>query len=301
MSYESRMCERPKVKHTIIRTSECTEHRSSSHRRVALKGDAGPAKLYRKLAYHFWGSAVIRADLAYEDPGTHTTATLGEVAAIADVRPEVLRRDLDRKIIWSAFSNRLRFYPADIVCLAVLYHGRSKLLATPAVRKTIFSAYRDRIEKTSIDHWVPLLIKPHGPKPSRLILDTFLYHHIVYPVRTDLGIEEWLFSVDDVTLTIKRTCEFVAPRVDLYYEGLKRTEIREDTAGGERLFRGSRLTIRNVAEMLEAGDTVEMVLEDYPYLSRDDVEFARLYHRANPPRGRPRDGAGGDGAEADPG
>lgn len=227
------------------------------------------------------------------------TATVGEVAAIADVRPELIRRDLDRKIIWSAFSDRLRFYPADIVCLAVLYRGRGKLLATPAVRKTIFSSYRDRIEKTSLHHWMPLLKDPEGRKPSRLILDTFLLHHIVYPVRTDFGIEEWLFTVDDVTLTIKRTCEFIAPRVDLYYEGLKRTEIREDTAGGERLFRGSRLTVRNVAEMLEAGDTVEMVLEDYPYLSHDDVEFARLYHRANPPTGRPRAGAGGGSDKAD--
>ena len=52
--------------------------------------------------------------------------------------------------------------------------------------------------------------------------------------------------------------------------------------------------------MLEAGDTVEMILEDYPYLTSDDVEFARLYHRANPPKGRPREGAGDDSAKTDP-
>jgi uncharacterized protein (DUF433 family) len=72
----------------------------------------------------------------------------------------------------------------------------------------------------------------------------------------------------------------------LYSAGMKRTEIRENTSGGERLFKGTRLSVRNVAEMLEAGDTVEMILEDYPYLARDDVEFARLYHRASAPVGR---------------
>jgi uncharacterized protein (DUF433 family) len=42
------------------------------------------------------------------------------------------------------------------------------------------------------------------------------------------------------------------------------------------------LSVRNVAETLEAGDIAEMILEDYPYLTREDFEFARLYHRINP-------------------
>ena len=166
---------------------------------------------------------MIRADLTYEDlAGPHAVATLSEVAAIADVRPEIIRRDVNRRIIKSAVKNGVGFYAADIFCLAAMYRARSKLLATPAVRKIIFSAYRDRLLKTENEFHL-FYITSHEPKRFRVVLDALVHHHIVNPVRTASGIEEWLLSVDDFTLNIKRTCEFVESRADLYYEGLKRT------------------------------------------------------------------------------
>ncbi len=57
--------------------------------------------------------------------------------------------------------------------------------------------------------------------------------------------------------------------------------------GGMPTIRGSRITAQSILGRLESGDSVESVLEDYPYLDRDAVEAAALYAKANPPRGRP--------------
>ena len=57
--------------------------------------------------------------------------------------------------------------------------------------------------------------------------------------------------------------------------------------GGEAVFPGSRLTVRHVGGMLERGESPDVILEDYPYLSREDLEFARTYVRAYPRVGRP--------------
>lgn len=58
---------------------------------------------------------------------------------------------------------------------------------------------------------------------------------------------------------------------------------------GEPVFPGSRLSVRHVGGMLLRGAPAGDVREDYPYLGDEDVEFARLYARAYPRMGRPRD------------
>ncbi len=70
--------------------------------------------------------------------------------------------------------------------------------------------------------------------------------------------------------------------------GLSRIEENADTNGGDAVFTGSRLSVRHIGKMRERGEAIENILEDYPYLSRSDVEFARIYHNAHPPVGRPR-------------
>jgi uncharacterized protein (DUF433 family) len=57
--------------------------------------------------------------------------------------------------------------------------------------------------------------------------------------------------------------------------------------GGTPTIRGTRITAQSILGRLEGGDSVESVLEDYPYLDRETVEAAALYAKANPLRGRP--------------
>ncbi|MEX2301680.1 MAG: DUF433 domain-containing protein [Bryobacterales bacterium] len=56
---------------------------------------------------------------------------------------------------------------------------------------------------------------------------------------------------------------------------------------GAPVYRGTRIPIHLVADMLAQGASVEEILEGYPSLDRTKVELAPLYVRAFPQRGRP--------------
>ena len=64
--------------------------------------------------------------------------------------------------------------------------------------------------------------------------------------------------------------------------------MREDILGGEAVFPGTRLAVRRVGELLLRGTDPTEVHEDYPDLTDQDLEFARLFTVAYPRIGRPR-------------
>jgi uncharacterized protein (DUF433 family) len=59
--------------------------------------------------------------------------------------------------------------------------------------------------------------------------------------------------------------------------------------GGEPVFRNSRLSVRSIGGLLDRGASPESIREDYPYLDYEDLEFARIFARAYPRVGRPRE------------
>jgi uncharacterized protein (DUF433 family) len=56
---------------------------------------------------------------------------------------------------------------------------------------------------------------------------------------------------------------------------------------GTPVYRGTRIPVDLVADMLKQGATVEEILDGYPGLDREKVELAPLYVQAFPHRGRP--------------
>jgi uncharacterized protein (DUF433 family) len=56
---------------------------------------------------------------------------------------------------------------------------------------------------------------------------------------------------------------------------------------GTPVFKGTRIPVDLVADMLAQGATVEEILEGYPTLSKEKIAIAPLYIRAFPRRGRP--------------
>jgi uncharacterized protein (DUF433 family) len=56
---------------------------------------------------------------------------------------------------------------------------------------------------------------------------------------------------------------------------------------GTPVFRGTRIPVDLVADMLAQGATAEEILEGYPTLSKKEIAVAPLYMRAFPRRGRP--------------
>jgi uncharacterized protein (DUF433 family) len=47
--------------------------------------------------------------------------------------------------------------------------------------------------------------------------------------------------------------------------------------GGKAIIRGHRLAVEHVLGMLAAGHTWESILEDFPWLEREDVQACLLY------------------------
>lgn len=56
---------------------------------------------------------------------------------------------------------------------------------------------------------------------------------------------------------------------------------------GEPVFEGTRIAVRFVGDRADREPLAEL-LEDYPTLTEDDVEFARMYAALGRPQGRPR-------------
>jgi uncharacterized protein (DUF433 family) len=57
----------------------------------------------------------------------------------------------------------------------------------------------------------------------------------------------------------------------------ERITIHPDICNGKPVIRGTRITAQTVLEFLAAGDSVEDVLEEYPSLTREDVQACLDY------------------------
>jgi uncharacterized protein (DUF433 family) len=60
---------------------------------------------------------------------------------------------------------------------------------------------------------------------------------------------------------------------------LERITVNSKIFGGKPVIRGRRLAVEHVLGMLAAGDTVETLLEGYPWLEREDVQACLVYAR----------------------
>ena len=60
---------------------------------------------------------------------------------------------------------------------------------------------------------------------------------------------------------------------------LQRITINPNIFGGKPIIRGRRLAVEHVLGMLAAGDTIETILEGYPWLEPQDVRACLDYAR----------------------
>ena len=59
---------------------------------------------------------------------------------------------------------------------------------------------------------------------------------------------------------------------------------------GQTVFPNSRLSVHHVGKIIARGELLQVIQEDYPYLSELDLKFAPLFVKAYPVMGRPRKG-----------
>jgi uncharacterized protein (DUF433 family) len=58
---------------------------------------------------------------------------------------------------------------------------------------------------------------------------------------------------------------------------LERITVNPQIFGGKPIIRGRRLAVEHVLGMLAAGDSVETLLEGYPWLEKEDVQACLAY------------------------
>lgn len=60
---------------------------------------------------------------------------------------------------------------------------------------------------------------------------------------------------------------------------LERITVNPKIFGGKPIIRGRRLAVEHILEMLIAGDTIETLLEAYPWLKQEDIQACLVYAR----------------------
>jgi uncharacterized protein (DUF433 family) len=144
--------------------------------------------------------------------------------------------------------------------------------------------FSGRLRKLALDK-VDGIYCEGTPLVANIMRDFSEWHTVVSEAicyESKLTIDRYIF------LDLGKVCEEVRPRVDLYVEGLKKIDEKEGVLSGDAVFKNTRLSVSHVGKMRDRGETVENIRGDYPYLTDDDIKFARLYYRAHPPVGRPR-------------
>ena len=62
-------------------------------------------------------------------------------------------------------------------------------------------------------------------------------------------------------------------------ELLKRITIEEGKCGGKPCIKGKRIRVTDILDLLSSGASYEEILQDYPFLERDDI-FAAIEYAA---------------------
>ncbi len=61
---------------------------------------------------------------------------------------------------------------------------------------------------------------------------------------------------------------------------LARITMNPEQCGGRPCVRGMRIRVKDVLELLAAGETNEQILQDYPYLESDDIRACLAFAAA---------------------
>ncbi len=95
-------------------------------------------------------------------------------------------------------------------------------------------------------------------------------------------------SVGALKVDVSRSRREVMDRVRELRRAERFVSVDPEIMGGNPVFRGTRVPVHQVAELLAKGEGVERLREDYPRVSEEMIRLAPIYAAAHPLRGRPR-------------
>jgi uncharacterized protein (DUF433 family) len=180
--------------------------------------------------------------------------TVPEASALLDWPERKVRNEIEHGLLPEASPPRLSF--AALVCLLAIAAFEIYLRLSPEGRRKLYDSIRN-----SLAHWRP------DHEPDDIVL------------------------VDGaVRVQVKHFAHEALDRVEPFLTWKDRRVVADPAIlGGEPVFKGSRLSVRHIGGMPES--ELPAVLEDYPYLNEADIRFARVFAKAYPRMGRPRESA----------
>jgi uncharacterized protein (DUF433 family) len=184
-----------------------------------------------------------------------TELTLKEAAFLSGATEKVIRHELAASIVHGKRSRRHhRFGPREVFFFCLVNELPFDLKRED--RRDLFELIVSRKEQRG--HW--------RREPHRFVLTG--------------GIP--------VELPVDAILHRVLARVRLFLRGRRRVVSRPEILGGEPVFEGTRISVRNVGERIRKGEPTTDLLEDFPSLRAEDLEFARMFVELGRPPGRPR-------------
>ncbi len=142
---------------------------------------------------------------------------------------------------------------------AVLYLASSKLLTASLSKEMKAGIYK------ALSDWMKTL-NDNGRVDSPVIMFS---KHMVFNLNEDF--DRWSTLV---RLYARSKLEHIA--------------VNPEIMGGLPVIKGTRVPVYTVLSMVDGGDSVADICEDYPYLSKSAIEAAVIYARAHPKTGRPK-------------
>ncbi len=181
--------------------------------------------------------------------------TPAEAAAFVDLSEKEIRKEIEYKVIDGELSSK--------------HPGNGQTNAGQASPRLSFAAlvYLYLMRRSSLS----LRSKERGAIYQR-IAQSMSQDEV--PEQIEVGHPFYLRLGDSVAFLGDKVSRFLTWKEDLTSD--------PEIMGGAETFPNSRLTVQHIGRMLERGVDAQEILEDYPYLDRSDLEFARLFVRAYP-------------------
>lgn len=116
---------------------------------------------------------------------------------------------------------------------------------------------------------------------------TALYHSLVKAIEESASTLEFAkFFV----LQLNSISQELSELISQFNEWKSHLVTDPNIMGGQTVFPDSRLSVHHIGKIIERGESIQAIQEDYPYLSELDLKFAPLYVKAYPVMGRPKEG-----------
>jgi uncharacterized protein (DUF433 family) len=97
-----------------------------------------------------------------------------------------------------------------------------------------------------------------------------------------------MIRADMVVVDARPAARMVRSGLSLLAKARSMVSSIPDVLGGTPVFKGTRIPVHEIADMLSNGDRPAAIVKAYPKLDAERVRLASIYAQAYPARGRPR-------------